>query len=328
MPRGWIVTVLVLGGVSGVLRAAGSSAVTVSAASAQSQQKPRETLAYGISNAGQIVGLFSDASGAVDGFLRSPTGTVTLISPVGTIVQIMAYGINDAGQIVGKFVDKTGPQGLIKVHGFLRAPGGAFIVIDVPGATDTELTGINDAGQIVGTYGDAQYLRHGFLRTPGGTLITINPPGRTRPDADIEVSGINKDGQIVGFLDNTGIDPHGFLRAATGTFTMIDVPGAHGTELTGINDGGEIVGSLRESPGQLFYRVGFVRTFSGTVTTFAVPGATGTLGHSVGDFTGTEATGINNAGQIVGYFTDAHGASHGFLRGSTGTFTTIDAREK
>src|SRR5262249_39501983 len=37
----------------------------------------------------------------------------------------------------------------------------------------------------------------------------------------------------------------------------------------------------------------------------------------------TSASGINNAGQIVGFFSDARG-THGFLRSSGGVFTTLD----
>jgi probable HAF family extracellular repeat protein len=51
----------------------------------------------------------------------------------------------------------------------------------------------------------------------------------------------------------------------------------------------------------------------GTFTTIDVPGATY-----------TQASGINNAGQIVGGFFDSNGISHGFLKVG-GTFRTIDA---
>lgn len=52
---------------------------------------------------------------------------------------------------------------------------------------------------------------------------------------------------------------------------------------------------------------------SRSFTTFDVPGATRTFPH-----------GINAAGQIVGFFQEAAGPKHGFLRSPTGTFTTID----
>jgi probable HAF family extracellular repeat protein len=38
----------------------------------------------------------------------------------------------------------------------------------------------------------------------------------------------------------------------------------------------------------------------------------------------TEALGIDNAGDVVGTYTDSSGRSHGFLYGSQGVLTTID----
>lgn len=51
-----------------------------------------------------------------------------------------ASGINNAGQMVGWFADARGD------HGFMRAPSGKMIIIDMPGATDTRLNGVNDRG--------------------------------------------------------------------------------------------------------------------------------------------------------------------------------------
>ena len=48
---------------------------------------------------------------------------------------------------------------------------------------------------------------------------------------------------------------------------------------------------------------------------FTVPGAART---------GTLANGVNNTGQVVGYFQDASGVYHGFLKDGE-DFTTIDA---
>lgn len=49
---------------------------------------------------------------------------------------------------------------------------------------------------------------------------------------------------------------------------------------------------------------GFVRAANGTITSFDVPGA------SQGIF----ALSINPMGAITGYYTDASGVNHGFLR--------------
>ena len=64
------------------------------------------------------------------------------------------------------------------------------------------------------------------------------------PDAVVQTVpiGINNRGVIVGkFTTADGVD-HGFRRDALGRFTTIDVPGAAATQLTRINDRGQIVG--------------------------------------------------------------------------------------
>src|ERR1700688_25850 len=56
-----------------------------------------------------------------------------------------------------------------------------------------------------------------------------------------------------------------------------------------------------------------------TVVTFEAPGA------GTGAGQGTLAEGVNAAGTIYGYYTDASGVVHGFLRASHGPFTTFSA---
>ena len=52
---------------------------------------------------------------------------------------------------------------------------------------------------------------------------------------------------------------------------------------------------------------GFVRARDGTVTTFDAPGAGAAFGE------GTVPLGIDPAGVIMGYYTDAKRVNHGFL---------------
>jgi uncharacterized membrane protein len=106
---------------------------------------------------------------------------------------------------------------------------------------------------------------------------------------------------------------HGFLYDQ-GNFTMIDHPETVGsdmwTQAFGINDPGQIVGMFRTvgSEGVLYVHKAFVKTES-TFTTLTLPFAST-------NYQG--ATGINNAGDIVGYFD-----THGFLD-KAGAFTQID----
>ena len=97
------------------------------------------TLAFGINNAGQVVGRFSDSSGGRHGFINTGGTFTTLDVPGAGFTH--AFGINNAGQVVGVFLDSSGG------HGFIDT-GGTFTTLDVPGASFTEAVGINNAGQV------------------------------------------------------------------------------------------------------------------------------------------------------------------------------------
>jgi probable HAF family extracellular repeat protein len=102
---------------------------------------------------------------------------------------------------------------------------------------------------------------------------------------------------------------HGFLKDGE-TFTRFDVPfpNARDTVVFGINDEGQIVGTVTVNADE---HHGFLID-GDTLTIIDVPGARFTFVH-----------GINNAGQIVGYFRDAAGIDHGFLKDGE-TFTAFD----
>jgi probable HAF family extracellular repeat protein len=105
-------------------------------------------------------------------------------------------------------------------------------------------------------------------------------------------------GQIVG-LFNEGKNTHGFLDTG-GSFTQIDVPGAVGyTLIHDINNMGQIVGDFSDGTNTH----GFLNT-DGNFTQIDPPGGGAVL---------TNAFGINNAGQIVGFFERPAGCDHGFL---------------
>jgi probable HAF family extracellular repeat protein len=213
--------------------------------------------------------------------------------------------------------------------GTWAAPIYNFTTIDVPGGTASFAIGINDAGQIVGYFDDATG-RHGFLKD-GSIYTTVDVPGATRTEAN----GINSTGQIVGYFgDATGT--HGFLKDGD-TFTTLNYPGAGDTLAYGINDSGQIVGVF--NAGGLghgfFYTAGSFTTTpllgTGINDSGQIVGTGGNLSllYSDGNLTrihypdsvNTYAIGINNSGEIAGWFFS--GASRGFLD-TGGNFTSID----
>jgi uncharacterized membrane protein len=111
------------------------------------------------------------------------------------------------------------------------------------------------------------------------------------------------------------------FNAHIARWRSFDVPGAvNGTQPAGINDLGEVTGAYYDSNGN---QHGFLRKEGGKIVTFDAPDVgyptQPTLGSS-----GTIPTGINNEGDIVGYYTDAKGAYHGFVRSARGRFWIID----
>ena len=237
-----------------------------------------------------------------------PVYTYTTLDDPLALGSTGAWGINSTGQIVGLYRNFGG------THGFLYS-GGTYTPIDDPFATDfTAALGINNLGQIVGQYNDA--TSHGFLLS-GGTFTSFNHPLATNGTI---AAGINGAGQIVGSY-NIGGTSHGFLYELNGgTYTAIlDDPmaGSVGTVATGINDAGQIVGFYFENT--TARKHGFLFT----PHPFGTGGTYTTLDHPLAAPASTVAQGINNAGQIVGYYVGSDGKTHGFLY-SGGSYITID----
>jgi probable HAF family extracellular repeat protein len=137
--------------------AAGDTSLTAPFAQAN------ETAARGINNVGQVVGYYTDGTGAFyRGYLRDTAGNYTqIVAPyTGGSELTEANGINNHGQIVGWYEDPNG-----NAHGFLRDANGKFTQINFPGSYYTVAEGINDSGHIVGYYVTPSGI-HGFEASP------------------------------------------------------------------------------------------------------------------------------------------------------------------
>jgi probable HAF family extracellular repeat protein len=82
------------------------------------------TVAEGINNSSQIVGVYSDALGDVHGFLYD-AGVFTPIDVPGAAAT-EAYEINTSGQIVGLYADSSRGQ-----HGFVATPQVIVVTLDI-----------------------------------------------------------------------------------------------------------------------------------------------------------------------------------------------------
>ncbi len=197
----------------------------------------------------------------------------------------IAYGINDKDDIVGRYSAASN----LNINGFVLSDG-VYTTIDNGPVVATFATGINNAGSIVGYY--YAFVDSLGFTVIGGTTATFNVPGAqfTLPN------GINSLGQIVGQV--IGSNDWGFLKNGS-TFTLFD------NALTGIDDKGDIVGNYKNGTS------GFLLS-DGKYTTISFP-----------DSVYTTVTGINQLGQIVGYYTDADDNDYGFVY-QDGRFTPID----
>lgn len=202
---------------------------------------------------------------------------------------------------------------------------GTFTTFDAPGAGTGGFLGtagvsINAAGVITGFYLASPNVAHGFVRAIDGTITTFDAPnagtGSTQGTFPL---GINTAEEIAGMYFDAGNVSHGFVRAPGGTITEFDVTGAgtdghRGTEPMSIDTAGNVAGIYTDNSA---LRHGFVRAANGTITTFDVTGA-GTTGSTQGQ--GTQPLSISG-GNITGFYVDANGGFHGFIRAANGTIT-------
>jgi probable HAF family extracellular repeat protein len=127
------------------------------------------TVAYGINDAGAVVGMYTDANGVSHGFVRTPAGVFITIDAQGAGTALYlgttAFSINDAGAIAGYYLDANKLY-----HGFFRTPAGAITTFDGPDASTTtwgtQALSIGNAGEIAGTYVGTDLSNHGFILAP------------------------------------------------------------------------------------------------------------------------------------------------------------------
>jgi len=118
--------------------------------------------------------------------------------------------------------------------------------------------------------------------------------------------GINNRRHVVGeYLVASDGTYHGY-KLLHPSFVNFDVTGAMDTIPLGINNVGDFVGTVIFSDNT---QPAFV-SLRGKITTFAVPDATATFAYQ-----------LNSANQIIGYYIDSSGITHGYTRDSAGVLT-------
>ncbi len=137
---------------------------------------------------------------------------------------------------------------------------------------------------------------------------------------------INPAGAVTGLYQDAEGLYHGFMRAPDGTITTFEDPYAgtgnyQGTWPYSINPAGEITGFYFDtnSVSHGFLLAPDLTTF----TEIDAPGACSS-GPSC-SYEGTFPESINPQGAVAGYYLDAGGVFHGFVRAPHGAITTFDA---
>jgi len=167
-------------------------------------------------------------------------------------------------------------------------------------ATETDSYGINNAGAIAGDYVDAKGVQHAMILA-GKKLTTVNKSDCQTTGTltgSIAFFGINSAGAAVGWCisTKTGLD-ESFVYSG-GKLTTVSFPKSNGTQATGINDSGEVVGLYLDSAS---VQHGFLK--KGTkYTSIDVKGDTS-----------ADAYGINNAGDITVFAINSSGDYDAFV---------------
>ena len=270
----------------------------------------------GINDGRVIVGYFGDgAIIANNGYVLVPKNHYSVENftnlPSGdTASQTQAIGINNRRfpDIVGFYTDTA--TGF--THGFLDSNGVQSPIDDPAGSPPTittpvqNLLGINDFDKAAGFWTDNNGHEHGFVvlldtQSLGSSEFVEIPPTIFAGAVATQASDITDKDQVCGFWTDANGNNHGFIgRLGQRYFTFdVKIKGVTATSTSpfGCNDEGEIVGSFIDANGNVH---GFVFA-DGTFFQFDATGSSQTPAFGV---MGTLINGVNDRGDIVGFFSD------------------------
>jgi probable HAF family extracellular repeat protein len=206
-----------------------------------------------------------------------------------------AYGVNRFGEVVGDSYTASSQD-----HAFLYS-NGKMTDLSTLGASPSSANGINDSHQVVGSseVADGSGM-HAFLWS-NGAMKDIGTLGGSQSIA----YAINNGGQIVGYSTPPNRSAHAFLYSG-GKMTDLGIF-FDSSVAEAINTSGVVVGQadVLNKDGTTQYHA-FIYS-SGTLRDLnnLIPAGSG--------FVLTEATGINDAGQIVANGSNSTGQNHAFL---------------
>jgi hypothetical protein len=222
-------------------------------------------------------------------------------------VQTQVTGLNDKGVTVGFWSSMNNASQVNDNRGFYEK-NGKFHTADFPTGSPAappvdQLLGVNNSDVAVGFWTDANGVNHGYEYNIGKKRFSaVTYAGD--PVVSLTATAINNRGDIAGFYSNPGSgNTDGFIKVRGTTFIDLSVPGASSTMALGVNDHDEVVGVYTVGSGSSAVTHGFTWTPGGGFVTVDDP-------HGIGT---TTINGVNNAGDLVGFYVDAAGNTDGLL---------------
>lgn len=212
-----------------------------------------------------------------------------------------------------------------------QIPNYRFVTISHPKATnadDTEFRGMNASRSITGMYIDAKKVSHAFVYTIDGGAFTDydHPNAGTAPKQGTRSLAINNIGKQVGiYTDKNGVEHPYVYDSVTSQVWSYELPKCETFRSVYINDSGIVVGDFIDT--QHSVRGYLFNTASKTLTVLNHPKATNKQEEDTEPLhdQGTYITGINNAGMVIGHYTNSDHLICGFVYDSkTKKYFSID----
>jgi uncharacterized membrane protein len=185
-----------------------------------------------------------------------------------------------------------------------------FVSIDVPGSTFVAMSGVTNEGLVSGSWNDSTGAGHGLLWR-AGAQETVNYPGQG--PKGLYLFQANDSGQVAGgYYDVAGVAHAVVYHSHTKSFERLPaIPGATANIAGGITSSGQTSGDYTDDPAQAADFVAWVYgngpVLRGQYHDFVVP-------QSDQAVYGTITYCMNDALQVVGFYDDANGVSHGFIK--------------
>ena len=183
----------------------------------------------------------------------------------------------------------------------------------VSGSSETLAFGVTDDLTITGFWLDSSGIENGFVGPADGSNYTTfndDSTGGTQP------RGISKKGYVTGIDDVESGNPLDYIpyeRSPDGTITDVTMNGTTLNYLVqGINKKDIFTGSYENSSGDIIGYTGKNAEYSDSIDLTGITN------------TGVAGRGIDDAGDIVGWYLNSSGVEHGFYLPSGGTAVTID----